>query len=271
VIVQSAAPGQPHFVIQSTSHAKMAHQLSSHFGNKDFSPLNPLDLMNYIVRNHEAGWDSLDVDPQWNPDTGLPYHLSAIPELLHLQKGRLSPVLNEKHHPFCGLLSSMHEWGLYNRRYGLSEVALISEISKDNINAVTTFLEQQLEYQESLKRQLAARSETKSLVAPTMLFNNYKLLEFFDTLALYFNRVHEEAWETETYGNVPRNPENDTTVTVTPIRPHTVSLEPWPFCVRAFDISCEGRYIYPARAGTEARDVFRTTGVQTQTFTVAIE
>ncbi|HEY4051665.1 MAG TPA: DUF3891 family protein [Acidobacteriaceae bacterium] len=271
MIVQSAATGQPHFVIQSTSHARMAHQLSSHFGNKEFSSLNPLALMNYVVRNHEAGWDSLDEDPQWNPDTGLPYHLSAIPELLHLQKGRLSPVFNEKHHPFCGLLSSMHEWGLYNRRYGLSEVALISEISKENFDAVSTFLEEQLEYQEHLKRQLSACSETKSLVAPAALFNSYKLLEFFDTLALYFNRVHEEAWDTDTYNNVPINLESDTTVTIRPIRPHTVSLEPWPFCVRAFDISCEGRYLYPVRGGSEVRDVFRTTGVQTQTFTVAIE
>jgi Protein of unknown function (DUF3891) len=271
VIVQSAAPGQPHFVIQSTSHARMAHQLSSRFGNKDFSPLDPFDLMNYVVRNHEAGWDSLDMEPQWNPDTGLPYHLSAIPELLHLQKGRLSPVFNENHHPFCGLLSSMHEWGLYNRRYGLSEVALISEISTVNRDAVTSFLEEQLEYQERLKRQLAACSATQSLVAPAALFNYYKLLEFFDTLALYFNRVHEEAWATESYNNVPKDLDNDTTVTVKPIRPHTVSLEPWPFSVRTFDISCEGRYIYPVRGGTDVRDVFRTTVEQTQTFTVAME
>ena len=271
MIVQSAAPGQPHFVIRSTSHARMAHQLSSRFGNKEFTSLKPLDLMNYVVRNHEAGWDSLDEDPQWNPETGLPYHLSAIPELLHLQKGRLSPLFNENHHPFCGLLSSMHEWGLYNSRYNLSEVALISVISTDNFDAVASFLGDQLQYQERLKRQLAACSATQSLVAPAALFNCYKLLEFIDTLALYFNRVHEEAWDTESYNNVPKDLQNDTTITVKKIRPHTVSLEPWPFSVGAFDISCKGRYIYPARGGTDVREVFRTALEQTQTFTVAME
>ena len=41
---------------------------------------------------------------------------------------RLSPDFNQRQHPFCGLMSSMHTWGLYNGRYGLSSMVLIDKI-----------------------------------------------------------------------------------------------------------------------------------------------
>jgi hypothetical protein len=249
----------------------MAHQLSRRFGNDLFSPLNPLTLMNYVIQNHEAGWDLLDLNPQWNPETGLPYHLSEIPELLHIRKAELSPIFNERYHPYCGLLSSMHEWGLYNRRYGLSEVELISHISSANLDAVNSFLVGQLKYQDRLKSQLAASSTTKSFVTPSALMNSYKLLEFFDTLALYFNRSHEGSWKTEAYDHVPIDAENDVTVTVRPVGSCTVSIEPWPFSVRSFEISCDGRYIYPCRNDVDLGKVFHGAAMQTQTFTIRLE
>src|SRR5215472_6659407 len=144
MIVQSAEAGQPHFVIASTDHATMAHQFAQMFGNHAFVRPEPMELVEYVVRNHEVGWAVLDQEPLCNPRTGLPYHLSEIPELLHIRKAKLSPAFNEQHHPFCGLLSSMHEWGLYNHRYGLSEKALIGAVSEENRDALDMFLKDQL-------------------------------------------------------------------------------------------------------------------------------
>jgi hypothetical protein len=268
MIVQSAEAGQPHFVIASADHATMAHQFAQMFGNKAFLELDPTDLMEHVVRNHEAGWADLDQKPLRNPMTGLPYHLSEIPELLHIQKAKLSPTMNEQHHPFCGLLSSMHEWGLYNRRYGLSDKALIGEISEENRDALDEFLKEQLEYQERLKAQLAANPATAGLIEPAKLFHSYKLLEFFDTLALYFNRFHERSWTTETYSNVPRHIENDVTVTVRPLRPRTVTVDPWPFRASCFEVSCVGRYLRPLSEHTNMAEVFRETPMQLQTFVI---
>ena len=269
MIVQSAETGQPHFVIASTDHATMAHQFVQMFGNETFSALDPVDLIGYVVRNHEAGWDALDQQPLSNPKTGLPYHLSEIPELLHIQKAKLSPVLNEQYHPFCGLLSSMHEWGLYNRRYGLSDKALIGEISGENRDALNSFLKSQLDYQERVKAQLADDPATAELIAPGRLFNSYKLLEFFDTLALYFNRFHEESRQTETYANVPRQLGNDVTVTVRPLRPRMVTLHPWPFRTNCFEVSCAGRYLRPLPQEMNMAEMFRATPMEMQTFVVA--
>jgi len=269
MIVQSAETGQPHFVIASTDHATMAHQFAQMFGNETFSAPDPVDLMGYVVRNHEAGWEALDQQPLHNPKTGLPYHLSEIPELLHIQKARLSPVLNEQYHAFCGLLSSMHEWGLYNRRYGLSDKALISEVSDENRDALNAFLKDQLDYQGRLKAKLADDPATAGLIEPARLFHSYKLLEFFDTLALYFNRFHEGSWETEIYANVPRHVENDVTVIVRPLRPGTVTVDPWPFHPNCFEVSCVGRYLRPLTGEMDMAEMFRTTAVEVQTFVVA--
>ena len=41
MIVQTAAPGRPHFIIRQTDHARMSGQLALAFGNARFAPLEP--------------------------------------------------------------------------------------------------------------------------------------------------------------------------------------------------------------------------------------
>jgi hypothetical protein len=163
----------------------------------------------------------------------------------------------------------MHEWGLYNRRYGLSDKALIGEVSDENRGALDAFLDHQLENQLRLKLQLADNAATAPLSESARVFYSYKLLEFFDTLALYFNRFHEESWKTESYTNVPRELESDVTVTVQPLRTRTVTLDPWPFRVSCFEVSCVGRYLQPQPEGVHMADLFKATPLQVQTFFLA--
>ena len=59
--------------------------------------------------------------------TGLPYNLIETPAKYITVTSRLSPDFNERQGPFCGLISSMHSWGLYNGRYGLSDHVLIKQ------------------------------------------------------------------------------------------------------------------------------------------------
>ena len=53
--------------------------------------------------------------------SGFPCGLGSgpVPNVVHTSK--LSPNFNENKHAYCGLLSSMHSWGLYNERYGFSQ------------------------------------------------------------------------------------------------------------------------------------------------------
>jgi hypothetical protein len=77
------------------------------------------------------------------------------------------------------------------------------------------------------------------------LFQNYKQLQFLDTLALYFNRVHPEARGSQTFEHVPLGTEKDTTVTIRPQEPGVYALSPFPFAASGAEFAFGGRYITP--------------------------
>ena len=78
--------------------------------------------MLYVVDNHDRGWDDYDVNPGIDTNTKLPYLMSRTPAVASVKTNRGSPDFNEAHHPYCGLLSSMHTWGLYNKPVWLHPV-----------------------------------------------------------------------------------------------------------------------------------------------------
>ena len=48
------------------------------------------------------------------------------------------------------------------------------------------------------------------------VFQNYKQLQFIDTLALYFNRIHPSERGEQVFENVPISRDEDTAITVRP-------------------------------------------------------
>ena len=105
--------------------------------------------------------------------------------------------------------------------------------------------------QQRLKAALAEDSRTAAWVEDAALFANYKILQFFDTLALYFNCSHAGARAEATYENVPLNNSSDATITICPLDGDTYSLEPYPFRGSALEVSFQGRYLSPFDAGAE--------------------
>jgi hypothetical protein len=268
MIVQTAPAGQPHFIIANYDHAQMAGVFARAFGNEVFAPLDPRELIEYVVFNHEAGWAEVDKEPQRDPRTGLVYHLADSPQEMLIRKSRIAPSFNERHHPLCGLLSSMHVWGLYHNRYGLSDKVSIEIVNPEDRPAVDAMLQDERDRQARLKAQLAADPATAPWVEETRLFHNYKLLEFLDTIALYFNLVHESQWTEVVYPNVPRAIGDDVSVIVKPIGPATVSVAPWPFNTERLDVACAGRYLSPQPEGVDIGAVLRDQPVEYQRFVV---
>jgi hypothetical protein len=73
-----------------------------------------------VVENHR-GWDGYDANPGIDLLTRLPNIMARAPISDIVKTNVGSPDFNEAHHPYCGLLSSMHSVGLYNGRYGFSQ------------------------------------------------------------------------------------------------------------------------------------------------------
>ncbi len=248
MIVQSAPEGEPHLVITMAEHTAFAGKMARAFGNETFEPVAPRDEMLFVVGNHDCGWVDLDADPGMDEETRLPYSLTRTPFERIIGTSARSPSVNEAHHPYCGLISSMHSWGLYNGRYGMSDRVLLDFIGDEHRPQVDAMLEGELERQARLKATLGEDPDTAPWVEDGHLFQNYKQLQFFDTMALYFNLTEESGRADEAFAHVPKSVDEDTTVEIRRVEPGVYGLAPYPFAEDGLEVSFTGRYMTPVPA-----------------------
>lgn len=268
MIIQTAPPNQPHLVIYQTDHARLSGQFAQAFGNAEFAPLLPADLMVYVAAHHDEGWQETDAVATQDPQTGLPYHLTQTPLTELVKTSARSPYFNAHHHPYCGLLSSMHSYGLFHGRYGLSDKIFINIIPAEHKPAVQAMLDGELARQAWLKEQLAQDADTAVWIQEDALFQNYKLLQFFDTLALYFHMVHADARTQAQFLNVPRQPGDDVTITIQPVGPGIYQLAPYPFAASEMTFSYHGRPLVPQLPGTDLTTLLAQTAVVEEAITL---
>ena len=250
MIIQTAPAAAPRLAIMMYEHTALCQQFARAFGNDRFEPLKPLDLMAYVIAHHDAGWLEFDRDPAVDATTGLPYNLVDTPPAHITVTSRKSPEFNQRHHPYCGLISSMHSWGLYNGRYGLSKLVLLDKIAAKDRPLADKMLNGELERQQRLKAAVSDDPETAARLDERMLFQNYKQLQFIDTLALYFNRIHPSERTTQDFENVPINAKEDVTVTIEPLDAGVYALSPFPFAASGAEFAYAGRLIEPGQGET---------------------
>jgi hypothetical protein len=244
MIVQSAPPQQPHFIITQIDHARACGTLAAAFGNHAFAPLNPREPLLFLVAHHDEGWQTIDDTNTVDPRTHLPYHLTQTPIQRLIATGSGSPDVNEAFHPYSGLLSSMHTWGLYHGRYGLSDFVFIDNFPAEHRPAVEAMLNHELARQQRLKASLLAQPDTASLADDTLIMHHYKLLQFFDTLGLYFHTTHPSLRGTVSFRNVPRALGDDVSITIERLDDETYRLTPFPFAQEVRFVT-QGRWCYP--------------------------
>ena len=254
MMVQTAPDQEPSFVITMKEHLDLCGQLARAYGNDRFESLNPYNEMLYVVENHDRGWDDYDQNPGIDPSTGLPYLMSRTPAVESVKTNRGSPDFNEAHNGYCGLLSSMHTWGLYNKRYGFTQFVVRTrntvsiQVADPNRPMVDKMLADEVVRQGRLKEDLAKSETGKAWIENKHLFQNYKQLTFFDTLSLYFHLYHATDRGDEVYIHVPMSAESDSNVTVKKVSDQVYSLDPFPFAGDTLTLTCRGRYAKPFAA-----------------------
>ena len=268
MIVQTAKAGDHPKVIPMSDHLDLVAQFGLGFGNTEFATLHPRELMEFAIAHHDAGWTPIDEELGIDPDTDLPRNLLRTPLDELVKTGPGSAEFNEKHHPFCGLIVSMHASGLLNGRYGLSDKIVIDILPESAQPMFNTMLDKEAMRQQRLKEQLASDSETSEWVEEQTLFHNYKLLQFFDTLGLYFCMEHAEQRGESTFLNVPRAIEDDVTVKVTPIDDRTYRVSPFPFSSDPFVVTLPGTLVEPNSDTTRASAAIADGAPNTETITL---
>jgi hypothetical protein len=186
-----------------------------------------------------------------------------------LQKSVAGPDFNAAFHPWCGLLSSMHCRGLFNGRYGLSDAIAISERPPEYAEAIEAMLAGEETRQAQLKAALRGDPQTSPWVAKATLMRAYKLLEFFDTLALHFQLHGEGLRHDASFPNVPTGGnEGDLPVSLTMLDATTARLSPYPFDTPSLDIYCRVRAIEPAGTEEELLETLASAPWRLQRYTV---
>lgn len=268
MIVQTASKGKPNLVIFQTDHALMCGQIASAFGNDLFTVPDPLEPMVYVAAHHDEGWATVDTRVEMDVDTGLPYNLTKTPLAYLLQTSAGSPAFNEKHHAYSGMMSSMHTTGLFHGRYGLSDKVFIDLIPDDMRSATETMLKAELDRQDKLKEIIEADSKMAVLIQDNVLFHNYKLLQFFDTLALYFHMTHETERGDSYFENVPRAVGDDVTITIKRVEPGVYALSPYPFREEKLTLNYWGRLMIPQPIGADLKLLMAATEPINETITL---
>jgi hypothetical protein len=268
-LAQDAPASAARFVSKNTEHTALSAQLAEAFGNDDFAPLEPREEMLYLIAHHDHGWATLDAAPGIDDQTGLPYNLVQTPLTDLVKTSRGSPDFNEAHSSWCGLLSSMHTYGLYHGRYGMSDKVVLDFIPDEAKPTVNAMLENEIARQSRLSDALADNKWAQ----PPYLMHNYKLLQFFDTAALYFNLSPPgERGESE-FTHIPTSLDTDVTVKVREVESGVYAYSPFPFRAEGIEVHCEGRYLSPdqGRAATKGQDgktLMANSKIQQQTFTL---
>jgi hypothetical protein len=134
---------------------------------------------------------------------------------------------------------------LYNGRYGLSKLVLLDKIAAKDRPLADKMLNGELDRQKRLKSELSQDPQATTWIAERKLFQNYKALQFIDTLALYFNRIHLTQRVEQAFENVPMTSEKDVTITIRPAGPRTYSLSPFPFAAEGAEFAFNGRPVTP--------------------------
>jgi Protein of unknown function (DUF3891) len=242
MIIQTAPQGSAQLIIMMHEHNALCQQLAYAFGNGEFESLSPLHPMIFVISHHDAGWREFDVTPAIDERTGLPYNLAETPARYITVTSRLSPDFNERQHAYCGFISSMHSWGLYNGRYGLSDLVLLDKIKEEDRSLTDKMLADELARQERLRAVLAKDPQTSAWLDEAKIFQNYKQLQFIDLLALYFNRVHPSERKEQKFEHVPMAADHDATVTIKPAGDNVYALSPFPFANERAEFAFGGRF-----------------------------
>jgi hypothetical protein len=133
----------------------------------------------------------------------------------------------------------------------MSDKVFVDVVAAPHKPAVEDLLATELARQDRLRERLSSDATTAAWVDDTALFSNYKLLQFFDTLALYFNCA-PDAWRRRTeFRNVPRAPGDDVTIAVEHAGVGRYRVTPYPFDSAELTVTCSGRRLTPQPAGTD--------------------
>jgi hypothetical protein len=221
-------------LIRQTDHAALSGVLAEHWGNAEFAPLAPRDSMVRAAAHHDDGWRLWEAAPRVDPRTQRPYQFTDLPLAEHaaFYLSGVDEVASQD--AYAGLLVCLHLSGLYQRRFGIDPSLPVKPLSPEEDRVRGEVIAQLAVRQQALRQVLAASAVPVGLLEEGHVWANYKLLQIFDRLSLYFCARPPRPL---TLGPAPADYHGrDAELALEPLGGQAVRVTPWPFEVASLPV-----------------------------------
>src|SRR5690349_5662047 len=133
--------------IGQASHAWISGQLARAWGNERFGLLEPYEEVCLAAEQHDVGMAAWDLEPTFNPRTGLPHSFIEMPIETHLGLWRAGPPKLVSQSRYAALLVARHGLRLYEMRD-------LDALEPERAAAVIAFMDDSRGFQEALRTSL---------------------------------------------------------------------------------------------------------------------
>jgi hypothetical protein len=201
------------------SHAWLSGQLARAWGNPRFGVVEPREDVALGAEQHDIGWALFDLEPRFNPDTGLPrgFLELTVEEHLEIWRGAPEHLLSQSLH--AALVVSMH---------GSSLAELRARTVPEQAQKLQGIIDEEHSRQEELRARLGL-SEAQAERTRRQMWT-------WDGLSLALCL----SWRPFTARDVPAEG-GVLDIELRDREDGTVTLDPWPFATERVQVHCEAR------------------------------
>jgi hypothetical protein len=227
-------------IVLQTDHAALAGQFARAWGRPEHvTPPVPLEPVAIAAERHDDGWAVWERAPSLDGDGARPRNFLDVQVLSHLAFYRAAIASVLDHDRYAGMLVSMHGAGIYRGRYG-TQPSLKLTFADDVRREVDDFVHEQERLHSRLASELAIPDDER--------WTNYRLLQVYDRLSLYFCLSDTGAGEAAEIDPLPLDYAGVTArLAIDPLAAWRVRVDPYPFAESPATFTLRRRLV-PKRA-----------------------
>lgn len=170
-------------IVNQYDHSVQAGEVIRHWGNEQFSRLEPFDSLCLAVEKHDIGWIESDTKVLFKPETGQPVPFLNVNLLQHVEFYGQGYEQVKAEDPYAGLLVGMHWIGLYTSRFGY-DPSFTFKIPEELAYMINENIIKLQKDWVDLKMGLWNKTEPRSRFEDN-LWMNYEIVQFMDRLSQY--------------------------------------------------------------------------------------
>jgi hypothetical protein len=207
------------WLIGQTEHSRLVGELGARWGNKRFAVPEPYESIARAATYHDYGWLQYEATPSFDEARGQTPNFREIPAAVArhevMEQGFEWVLAGDR---YATLIVGMHRTGLSRARYNtITHPAQKPRVMQPDVEAFIAGAE-------------ARQEQEQKAFDHKQLWTNYRLLQVWDLLGLYFccDDPYEDYIEP-----VPERYDDSegagVRMTLTPVDSRTVRFDPFPF------------------------------------------